>query len=120
MPAWPVTVSAKHFDGIPPPSTVTRKEKGNGISDREKVVFEAILKGVNVYFNNDSSTPKCTDFNDIDATGDLDGFGWNVLACNQLAMPTTNGPNSMFINNTPFNYTFYTCNYSFVYSLEDC
>jgi hypothetical protein len=69
-----------------------------------------MLNAANVYFFNDSSTPGCTDFKDTDATGNLDGYGWNVLACNELAMPTTNGPNSMFLDNTPFDYTTYTSN----------
>jgi hypothetical protein len=42
-----------------------------------------MLNAVNVYFFNNSATPQnCTNFDDTDATGDLDGFGWNVLACN--------------------------------------
>ena len=75
------------------------------------MIFKAILDAANVYFFNDSSSsssPNCTNFNDTDATGNLDGYGWNVLACNQLAMPTTNGPKSMFIDNTPFDYDAYT------------
>ena len=66
-----------------------------------------MLKAVNVYFNNDSPNPNCTDFSDTDATGGLDGFGWNVLACNQLAMPCSNGKNSMFIPQ-PFDYNAFT------------
>lgn len=66
-----------------------------------------MLKSVNVYFFNDSPTPNCTDFSDTDATGNLDGFGWNVLACNQMAMPCSNGPNSMFITQ-PFDYDAFT------------
>ena len=66
-----------------------------------------MLNAVNVYFFNNSTTPNCTDFSDTDATGDLDGFGWNVLACNQLAMPCSNGVNSMFIAQ-PFDYDAFT------------
>lgn len=40
-------------------------------------------------------------------TGSLDGYGWNVLACNQLAMPTTFNENSMFIPET-FDFDAYT------------
>lgn len=109
MPAWPVTVSCKYITDLPEPTeaSLTRDVNG-GLSQREKDVFTAILKSVNVYFNSDSKTPKCTDFTDTDATGELDGYGWNVLACNQLAMPTCNGENSMFIKNTPFDYPSYT------------
>jgi len=52
----------------------------------------------------------------VEGTGNLDGAGWNVLACNQLAMPTTNGDNSMFISDDPFDYEDYTSKtYSFLH-----
>jgi Serine carboxypeptidase S28 len=109
MPAWPVNVSCKYFlpfsEEVDSADT-TRPELG-GLSPREQQVFAAMLKAVNVYFFNDSPTPNCTDFSDTDATGDLDGFGWNVLACNQMAMPCSNGPNSMFLAQ-PFDYDAFT------------
>jgi lysosomal Pro-X carboxypeptidase len=77
------------------------------LSPREQQVFTAMLNAVNVYFNNDSPNPNCTDFDDTDGTGNLDGYGWNVLACNQLAMPCSNGKNSMFIAQ-PFDYNAFT------------
>jgi len=40
---------------------------------------------------------------DISATGSLDGDGWNVLQCNQLAMPNSTGSESMFI---PYTYNY--------------
>ena len=40
---------------------------------------------------------------DTDATGSLDGDGWNVLTCNQLAMPNSTGDSSMFLPYT-FDY----------------
>jgi hypothetical protein len=52
------------------------------LNDTEIKTFTAILNAANVYFNNNSTTPNCTNFNDTDATGDLDGYGWNVMACN--------------------------------------
>ena len=105
MPAWPVNVSCKYFDG---PSEVEQEtERLGSLSPREQQVFTAILKAVNVYFNNDSPNPNCTDFDDTDGTGGLDAFGWNVLACNQLAMPCSNGKNSMFIAQ-PFDYNAFT------------
>jgi hypothetical protein len=70
-------------------------------------LFNALLTSANVYFNYSGSVA-CTDFSDGDATGQLDGAGWNVLACNQMAMPTTNGDNSMFISNDPFDTDAYT------------
>lgn len=66
------------------------------------------MDAANVYFNYTGQI-SCTDISDGDATGQLDGAGWNVLACNQLAMPTTNGPNSMFISNDPFDTKTYDC-----------
>ena len=80
----------------------------NGLSAREILIFEAILNATNVYFDYYGNATNCTNFKDVDATGNLDGAGWNVLACNQLAMPTTNGNNSMFIPNDPFDYNAYT------------
>jgi len=43
------------------------------------------------------------DSDDISATGSLDGDGWNVLQCNQLAMPNSTGSESMFI---PYTYDY--------------
>jgi hypothetical protein len=109
MPAWPVNVSCEYFKDIPAPTAenMARSAELKGLSPREALVFDAMLKSVNVYFFDNSSTPNCTDFSDTDATGDLDGFGWNVLACNQMAMPCSNGPNSMFISQ-PFDYNAFT------------
>jgi lysosomal Pro-X carboxypeptidase len=109
MPAWPVNVSCKYFENIPPKTeeNSTRPEFG-GLNNREQMILDAMLKSVNVYFYSDIvPAPGCTDFDDTDATGDLDGFGWNVLACNELAMPCSNGPNSMFIT-APFDYNAFT------------
>lgn len=44
---------------------------------------------------------------DWEGTGDLDGYGWNILACNQLAMPIGYGEDSMFLNQA-FDYDAYT------------
>ena len=41
------------------------------------------------------------DFNDTDVSGSLDGDGWNVLLCNQLAMPNSTSEASMFL---PFTF----------------
>ena len=49
-----------------------------------------------IYFNY-AGQANCTDTSDTDATGTLDGAGWNVLACNELAMPTSMGKDSMFL-----------------------
>lgn len=107
MPAWPVNASCRYFENITSEYEETDAKPVGGLSNKELEAFTAMLKAVNVYFNNDSSNPNCTDFSDTDATGDLDGFGWNVLACNQMAMPTSNGPKSMFIPQ-PWDYPAYT------------
>jgi len=44
---------------------------------------------------------------DQSGTGNLADEGWNVLTCNQLAMPNSTGTESMFIPYT-FNYQEYT------------
>jgi len=103
MPGWPVNVSCKYFDG----PTLEQDAKVGDLSPREKQVFTAMLKAANVYFNGDSPNPNCTDFDDTEGTGTLAAYGWDVLACNQLAMPCSNGPNSMFLNQ-PFDYNAYT------------
>jgi lysosomal Pro-X carboxypeptidase len=82
MPAWPVNVSCNHFNGPVLEDPIPEDQRLGGLSPREQVVFTAMLKAVNVYFNNDSPNPNCTDFDDTDGTGNLDGYGWNVLACN--------------------------------------
>jgi len=110
MPAWPVNVSCQYYNNItsdPKPEDLIRRSELGGLSNREKLIFNAMLDAVNVYYNNNSSTPNCTDFDDTDGTGSLDGFGWNVLACNQMAMPCSNGPNSMFLAQ-PFDYNAFT------------
>jgi lysosomal Pro-X carboxypeptidase len=107
MPAWPVNVSCKYFNGPAFDSKDSSEQNLGSLSPREQQVFTAMLKAVNVYYNNDSPNPNCTDFDDTDGTGNLDGYGWNVLACNQLAMPCSNGNNSMFIAQ-PFDYNAFT------------
>ena len=57
----------------------------------------------NIYFNYDNKSDYCMDALDTDATGSLDGDGWNVLTCNQLAMPNSTGDSSMFLPYT-FDY----------------
>jgi lysosomal Pro-X carboxypeptidase len=111
-PAWPVNVACDYFQGFPSMEDPTAtsdddRVRTGGLTPDEAKTFAAMLKAVNVYFNNNSTSPNCTDFDDTDATGDLDGFGWNVLACNQLAMPCANGPNSMFIEGA-FDYNAFT------------
>lgn len=66
-----------------------------------------MLKNASDIYFNYTGQIQCSNINDTDATGNLDGAGWNILACNQLAMPTSMGADSMFLTE-PFNYTEYT------------
>ena len=77
-----------------------------GLSDRNKQLLEALQASTSVYFNYTGAYP-CTNLSDWEGTGSLDGYGWNVLACNQLAMPISFNDKSMFIPQT-FDYDAYT------------
>jgi lysosomal Pro-X carboxypeptidase len=66
-------------------------------------LLTALRNATNVYFNYTGQS-NCTNYEDTEATGTLAASGWNVLACNQLAMPASNGPDSMFPP-SQFNYT---------------
>lgn len=50
MPGNPVNVACEPFKGIPYPA-VKKTQATNGLTTREKTVFNALLKSVNVYFN---------------------------------------------------------------------
>lgn len=52
-----------------------------GLSDRNKQLLQALQDSTSVYFNYTGAYP-CTNLSDWEGTGSLDGFGWNVLACN--------------------------------------
>jgi hypothetical protein len=52
-----------------------------GMTDREETVLNALHDSTNVYFNYTGAYP-CTNLSDWEGTGNLDGFGWNILACN--------------------------------------
>lgn len=95
MPANPVNVSCESFAAYDPVSS--------SIED----IWRMLKEASDVYFNYNVTPPACSDLSDPDATGNLDGAGWDVLACNQLAMPTAMGADSMFLTE-PFDYTKYT------------
>jgi len=78
----------------------------NGMSEREVLLQNALAQSTNVYFNYTGAYP-CTNLSDWEGTGSLDGYGWNVLACNQLAMPIGFNEDSMFLPQ-PFDYDTYT------------
>jgi len=106
QPAWPVNASCEAFKDI----NVTMPQNGepnvDPLTDYQREILTAVKTASDVYFNYTGQT-NCTNYNDTDATGNLDGAGWNVLACNQLAMPTAMGNMSMFIEE-PFDYDAYT------------
>jgi lysosomal Pro-X carboxypeptidase len=94
MPGFPVNVSCQSFAEFDPDTS-------------SKADTWAMLKAASDVYFNSSAQITCSNINDTDATGNLDGAGWNILACNQLAMPTAMGADSMFLPE-PFNYTAYT------------
>jgi len=119
MPAWPVAESVKPFANIDvllkEPSMIesdnvfgsaadrlaqklnkTKSTISNGPTTRETDLLTALSESTQVYFNYTGQYP-CTNLSDWEGTGSLDGYGWNILACNQLFMPTGMGEDSMFI-----------------------
>ena len=114
MPAWPIKEAVKPFANIPSQKELeliahldTEPSKSeNGLSARERQLYEALAESTNVYFNY-TGDYKCTNLSDWEGTGDLDGYGWNILACNQLAMPIGYGNDSMFLEQA-FDYDEYT------------
>ena len=108
MPAWPVNVSCEYYANLDPNATDAGDfDTANGFTPRQIDVLTALRNSANVYFDWSNSTSYCMDGKDTGSTGSLDGDGWNVLQCNQLAMPNSTGTNSMFLNYT-FNYTLNT------------
>lgn len=92
MPAWPVAVSTEPFVNIPTLSEVLQSLDfenqqnlldmiNGGMTDREILLLNALHDSTNVYFNYTGVYP-CTNLSDWEGTGNLDGFGWNILACN--------------------------------------
>jgi len=60
-----------------------------------------LIKTADVYYNSGNATGYCYNFKDTGGTGSLDGAAWDILQCNQLAMPNSTGTNSMFL---PYSY----------------
>jgi len=59
-----------------------------------------LIKTADVYFNSAANPNYCVNFKDTGGTGSLDGDAWNILQCNQLAMPNSTGDSSMFLKYT--------------------
>ena len=79
QPAWPVNVSCEAYDMEFP---AAQNPDSNAIlSAREVALLKAMRNSSNVYFNYTGNSP-CTDYEDVDAAGNIAASGWNVLACN--------------------------------------
>jgi len=82
MPGFPVNVSAAMYtnvstDGASDPTAAV----GEPLTARDNETLKALAASTGVYFNYTGQYP-CTNLSDWEGTGDLDAFGWNVLACN--------------------------------------
>jgi len=110
MPAWPVNEAVKPYANITVDGNRVKGEKVRGesinMTARDIELMNALNQSTSIYFNYTGAYP-CTNLSDTEGTGDLDGYGWNILACNQLAMPLGYGADSMFIPEA-FDYDSYT------------
>jgi len=78
MPANPINVSCEAF--------------ANWTAEATNVeVLTMLRKAADVYFNYNNDPTFHYDISNTEGTGTLAAGGWDVLACNQLAMPQTNG-----------------------------
>jgi len=94
MPAYPINVSCKAFENTT-------------ASTANDTLVKNLKAAADVYFNY-KGQQSCYNFGDTSGSGTLAAGGWDVLACNQLAMPTApGGEESMFLYE-PFNYTAFT------------
>jgi len=86
MPPWPVNASCE--------AGFANWTKAD--TDQTTLLLN-LIKVADVYFNSANKTGYCVNFKDTGGTGSLDGDAWNVLQCNQLAMPNSTGNASMFL-----------------------
>jgi len=100
MPAWPVNVACKAFHDYVPKPKDEEPTYEKTLTVRQLYLFGALRDAADVYFNYEKRPGYCMDGADTGATGSLDGDGWNVLQCNQLAMPNSTGDTSMFFPET--------------------
>jgi lysosomal Pro-X carboxypeptidase len=107
QPAWPVNRSCDVYEDIPPTQEFESRTPSNGLSDDEKKFLVAINNASNIYYNY-TGQAKCVDFSDVEGTGTLDAGGWDVLACNQLAMPVASNATTSMFPPEEWNYTAYT------------
>jgi len=91
MPPWPVNKSCEIGFG----------DWTNSTTDSDqKTLLKGLFAVADVYFNWANDTSYCMNFKDTGGTGSLSAAAWDVLQCNQLAMPNSTGDNSMFLKFT--------------------
>jgi len=103
LPGWPVEVGCNNIKYAKPYSPTSydlvRKlfsDKVNLLSDEDIYYLQLVKSVVDVYYNYTGNYP-CYDLEDTDGTGQLDGDGWNYLACTGMCMPQgSNGETDMF------------------------
>jgi len=78
-----------------------------------------LIATADIYFNyNNSAGPDyCVNFKDTGGTGSLSAAAWDVLQCNQLAMPNSTGDDSMFLKFS-YNYTANTASCNTQYGMS--
>lgn len=107
MPGFPINESCKAYN-----------DWNENKTDVE--VMTMLNNAAKIYFNWTDKPEFCYDISDTSGTGTLAAGGWDILACNQLAMPQGNGlaNSSIFVTEDDlFNYTAYTNSCQTKYSL---
>lgn len=98
MPAWPCNQSCQKL------ASALKKDPST-LSDSE--LFEMIQESIKIYYDYDNKTT-CNDIYDSSSSSNDDMSGWNILACNSMAMPMeSDGVHDMF-SLRKFNYTAYS------------
>eukprot|EP00331_Platyophrya_macrostoma_P031616 CAMPEP_0176458116 /NCGR_PEP_ID=MMETSP0127-20121128/32391_1 /TAXON_ID=938130 /ORGANISM="Platyophrya macrostoma, Strain WH" /LENGTH=507 /DNA_ID=CAMNT_0017848603 /DNA_START=77 /DNA_END=1601 /DNA_ORIENTATION=+ len=106
MPGNPVNFACQAFAGLAPYN-----------SDEE--VYSAMVRAAKIYYDYDNITT-CNKVNNSDSAGNIDGAGWNVLACSEMILPMGSyGPNEddMFPTR-PWDYDSYSAMCNKTYSLQ--
>lgn len=98
MPAWPCNSSCQKFvKGL--------KKDPSTISDED--LFSMVQESIKTFYDYDNKTT-CNDIYDSSSASNADMSGWNILACNSMAMPMqSDGVNDMFTSR-PWDYSAYS------------
>ena len=98
MPAWPCNSSCQAL-------TKGMNRDLSTIGDDE--LFAMITQSIKVYYDFDNKTT-CNDIYDSSSSSNSDMSGWNILACNSMAMPMeADGVHDM-LSSRKWNYTSYS------------